>query len=68
MLSDLQTKLEKYESKAAHYRKAADGANDKAGRALYEGLSSYCDRLAADFRQVIERRSATAALAVPLEQ
>lgn len=57
VLSDLKEKLEKYESKAAQYRKAAESAPDEAGRAFYEGLSSYCDRLAMDFRKVIERRT-----------
>jgi len=54
---DLQTKLEKYERKAAQYEKAAEQANDGPERALYEGLASYCDELAEKFRQVIAKRT-----------
>ena len=57
MLSDLQTKLEKYERKAAQYEKAAQQATDGPERALYQGLASYCDELATKFRQVIAKRT-----------
>ena len=57
MPGDLQTKLEKYERKAAQYEKAAEQANDGPERALYEGLASYCDELAEKFRQVIAKRT-----------
>lgn len=59
MLSDLQTKLEKYERKVAQYEKAAQEAKGKADRAFYQGLASYCDDLAGKFRQVIAKRSGT---------
>ena len=57
MLSDLQTKLEKYESKAAHYEKASQQAADGPERALYQGLARYCDELATKFREVIAKRT-----------
>ncbi len=57
MLSDLQAKLEKYETKAAQYRKSAQDATGEAGRAFYEGLSRYCDELATDLRRMIAKRS-----------
>jgi hypothetical protein len=55
--SDLQTKLEKYERKAAHYEKAAQRATDGPERALYQGLANYCEELAGKFRQVIAKRT-----------
>ena len=55
--SDLQTKLEKYERKAARYKAAAEQAKTGADRALYQGLAGYCDDLAAQFRQVIAKRA-----------
>lgn len=57
MVSDLQTKLEKYEGKAAQYEKAAQQAADGPQRAFYEGLARYCDELATKFRQVIAKRT-----------
>ena len=57
MLSDLQTKLEKYELKAAQYEKAAQQAADGPNRALYQGLAHYCDELATKIRQVIAKRT-----------
>ncbi len=57
MLSDLQTKLEKYERKAARYEKAAQEAIEGPERAFYQGLARYCDELATKFRQVIAKRS-----------
>lgn len=57
MLSDLQTKLEKYERKAAQYEKMAQQATDGPGRAFYQGLAHYCDELATKFRQVIAKRT-----------
>ena len=59
MLSDLQTKLEKYERKAAQYGKSAQDATSGPDRAFYQGLASYCDDLAAKFRQVIAKRAQT---------
>ena len=59
MLSDLQTKLEKYERKAAQYEQAARRATSGPDRAFYQGLASYCDDLAEKFRQVIAKRTDT---------
>ena len=57
MLSDLQTKLEKYERKAARYEQAARQAINGPDRAFYQGLARYCDDLATKFRQVIAKRT-----------
>ena len=57
MLSDLQTKLEKYERKAAQYEKSAQQASDGPERAFYQELARYCDELATQFRQVIAKRT-----------
>jgi len=54
---DLQTELEKYELKAAHYEQAAQRAIKGSDRALYQGLARYCDDLATNFRQVIAKRT-----------
>jgi hypothetical protein len=59
VLNDLQTKLEKYERKAAQYENAAQQATSKAHREFYRGLACYCDDLAANFRQVIAKRADT---------
>ena len=59
MLSDLQTKLEKYERKATQYEKAAQQATDGPQRAFYQGLARYCEELATDFRRVIAKRTDT---------
>lgn len=56
MSSDLQIKLEKYESKAAECERLAQEAANQPGRALYEELARYYGDLAKDFRQVIEKR------------
>ena len=60
MPSDLQTKLEKYERKAAQYEKAAEQAASGPERAFYQGLARYCDELATKFRQVMAKRTDTA--------
>lgn len=57
--SDLQAKLEKYERKAAQYKKSAEEATGEANRAFYQGLARYTDDLAAKFRQVIAKRNDT---------
>lgn len=57
MLSDLQSKLEKYEHKAAQCERAAEAATDGPGRAFYKGLADYYSELATDFRQVIAKRA-----------
>jgi phage shock protein A len=59
VLSDLQTKLEKYERKAAQYESAAQQATSKADHDFYHGLACYCDDLAAKFREVIAKRTGT---------
>ena len=59
VLSDLQARLEKFERKAAQYGKSAQDATCAADRAFYHGLACYCDDLAAQFRQVIAKRSDT---------
>jgi hypothetical protein len=57
--SDLQVKLEKYERKAALYEKSAQQATSEADRAFYQGLARYAADLAANFRQVIAKRTDT---------
>jgi len=63
VLSDLQTKLEKYERKASRYGKAAEEAKSGPDRAFYQGLANYCDDLAAKFREVIAKRTGTSVAA-----
>ena len=58
MVTDLQTKVEKYETKAAQCEERARRATDGPQRAFYEGLAQYYGKLATDFRQVIEKRKA----------
>ena len=57
MPSELQAKLEKYERKAAQYKKSAEEATGEANRAFYQGLARYTDDLATKFRQVIAKRN-----------
>jgi hypothetical protein len=57
VLTDLQTKLAKYEQKAAQYERAAQEANSGPERAFYQELARYCDELAEKFRQVIAKRT-----------
>jgi hypothetical protein len=57
VLSDLQTKLEKYERKVAQYEKMAQQATDGPDRAFYQGLAHYSDELATKFRQIIAKRT-----------
>jgi hypothetical protein len=57
VLSDLQSKLEKYERKAAQYEKMAQQAIEGPDRTFYQGLASYSDELATKFRQVIAKRT-----------
>jgi hypothetical protein len=58
VLSDLQAKLQKYERKAVEYEKAAQQATG-ADQVFYHGLACYCDDLAAKFREVIAKRTAS---------
>ena len=55
---DLQSKVEKYDAKAAKCREAADKAAEGAQRTMYEVLAGYYGGLATDFRQAIEKRKA----------
>jgi hypothetical protein len=55
VLGELQTKLEKYESKVAHCEKAAQEARGVRERAMYEELSRYYTELVADFRKAIAK-------------
>ena len=55
MDGDLQTKLEKYEEKAAKCREAALKVPEGAQRTLYEVLTEYYAGLATDFRHAIEK-------------
>jgi hypothetical protein len=57
-VTDLQTKAQKYEIKAAQCEESARQAPDERERAFYEVLAGYYNGLATDFRQVIERRKA----------
>ena len=56
MGSDLQTKIEKYESKAAQCKDRARQAKEGPQRAFYDVLAGYYDELATDFRQIIEKK------------
>jgi hypothetical protein len=58
VLSDLRTRLERYEGKAAHCAKEAQEATDERVRAFYDELARYYDSLATDFRKVIAKRAA----------
>ena len=53
--TDLQTKLVKYEEKAAKCREAAGKASEGAQRTMYEVLAGYYVSLAADFRNALEK-------------
>jgi hypothetical protein len=57
MEADLQTKVEKYEGKAAKCKEWAREAKEGPQRALYEVLAGYYDELASDFRQVMAKRT-----------
>jgi hypothetical protein len=56
MMADLQTKVEKYETKAAQCQEWVRQATEGPQRAFYEVLAQYYGGLATDFRQVIEKR------------
>ena len=57
MMTDLQTKVEKYETKAAQCEERARQATDGPQRAFYEGLAHYYGKAATDFRQVMRPSS-----------
>jgi hypothetical protein len=56
MTTDLQTKAEKYATKAAQHEEWARKAAEGPQRAFYEELARYYGGLATDFRQVMEKR------------
>jgi hypothetical protein len=56
MATDIETKVEKYESKTAQCKEWARQATDSHQRGLYEVLAGYYGEVAADFRQVIAKR------------
>jgi hypothetical protein len=56
VVTDLQTKVQKYETKAAQCEESARQAPDERERAFYEVLAGYYSGLATDFRQVIAKR------------
>jgi hypothetical protein len=58
VITDLQVKVEKYESKAAQCEESARQTKAGAQRTFYEVLARYYGGLATDFRQVIEKRKA----------
>ena len=58
LATDLQTKVQKYETKAAQCEEQARQASDGPQRAFYEVLAHYYGEVATDFRQVIEKRKA----------
>ncbi len=57
-MTDLETKAEKYKTKAAQCEEWALQAPVGAQRDLYEVLARYYGELATNFRQVIEKRKA----------
>jgi len=58
MMTDLQTKVDKYETRANQCEELVRQAADGPHRAFYEVLARYYSQLAMDFRQVIEKRKA----------
>jgi hypothetical protein len=54
VVTDFQTKVNKYESKAARCKEWARQA-EGAQRAFYDVLAQYYGELATDYRQVIEK-------------
>jgi hypothetical protein len=55
-MTDLQTKVEKYETRAAQCKERVRQATEGPQRAFYEVLAHYYGQLVTDFRQVIEKR------------
>ena len=58
MVTDLQTKVEKYATKAAQCEESARQAPDEPERAFYQELANYYGAVAMDFRHVLEKRKA----------
>jgi hypothetical protein len=59
MVTDLQAKVQKYETKAAQCEERTRQATDGPQRAFYEGLAQYYGKVATDFRQIIAKRQVT---------
>jgi hypothetical protein len=59
VVTDLQTKVQKYETKAAQCEEQVRQATDGPQRAFYKVLAHYYGQLATDFRQIIAKRQAT---------
>jgi hypothetical protein len=59
VVTDLQTKVQKYETKAAQCEERVRQATDGPQRAFYEVLAHYYGKLATDFRQIMTKRQAT---------
>ncbi|SDS18884.1 hypothetical protein [Bradyrhizobium canariense] len=55
-MTDLETKVEKYESKTAQCKEWARQATDGYQRNFYEELAGYYGQVAADFRKVIAKQ------------
>jgi hypothetical protein len=58
MIAELQTKLERYENKAAQCRDWAAQAPEGPQREFFQVLADYYGGLAEDFRQAIAKRTA----------
>jgi hypothetical protein len=56
VVAELQTKVEKYESRASRCQQQAREATDKAQQTFYEVLAGYYGSLATDFRKILEKR------------
>ena len=57
VVADLQTKVQKYETRASRCEEQARAATDKAQQTFYEVLAGYYNSLATDFRKIIEKRT-----------
>jgi hypothetical protein len=57
MLDELQEKVAKYEARARKCEEQAREACEKSQISFYEVLAEYYGSVAADFRQIIEKRS-----------
>ena len=57
-MTELQSKLERYEGKAAKCREMAEQAEQGPEREFFQILAGYYGKLARDFQQAIARREA----------
>ena len=57
VVAELQTKVQKYETRASRCEEQARAATDKAQQTFYEVLAGYYSSLATDFRKIIEKRT-----------